>query len=183
MKTLIQLIIIGLVIMSFPSCYTQKKAIEQVNKADEKFPEVVAKLARDKYPCTDLLKPDTLVTIKDSIVFVEVECPDVINPTTVIKVDTVNNVITKTIRVPVNMPVQVKYITKWYEDSAKQKLLSIDLNKAIAANKTLSEDNNALHKKVARKSKENWIWRIIALILIGWTVFRFWNKITTIKFK
>ena len=62
-------------------------------------------------------------------------------------------------------------------------LLTKDLEHAKFANTKLADENNSLSKKVARKSKENWIWRIIALILIGWTVFRFWNKITTFKIK
>jgi len=178
-------VVLCLIAMAFISaltgCYTQKKATEQVEKANDKFPAVVAKMARDKYPCKDLLKPDTTTIYQDSIILVEIECPDV--PTEVIRVDTVNNVITRTVRVPVNMPVQTRYITKWYQDSAAMYLLTKDLETAKFANTKLSDENNALSKKVARKSKENWIWRIIALILIGWTVFRFWNKITTFKIK
>ncbi len=170
-----------LIILLFTGCYTQKKATDQVNKANDKFPAIVAKLARDKYPCKDLLKPDTTTIYQDSIILVEIECPDV--PTEVIRVDTVNNVITRTVRVPVNMPVQVKYITKWYQDSAQMYLLTKDLEHAKFANTKLADENNSLSKKVARKSKENWIWRIIAIILAGWTVFRFWNKITTFKIK
>ncbi len=170
-----------LIILLLTGCYTQKKATEQVNKANDKYPAIVAKLARDKYPCKDLLKPDTTTIYQDSLVFVEIECPDV--PTEVIRVDTVNNVITRTVRVPVNMPVQIRTVTKWYEDSAQVYLLTKDLETAKFANTKLTDENNSLSKKVARKSKENWIWRIIALILIGWTVFRFWNKITTFKIK
>ena len=167
-----------LIILIFASCST---AQELMDKAEKKDPAIVAKLARDKYPCKDLLKPDTTTIYQDSLVLVEVECPDV--PTEVIRVDTVNNVITRTIRVPVNMPVQTRYITKWYMDSAAVYLLTKQLDNAKFANTKLTDDNNSLSSKVARKSKENWIWRIIALILIGWTVFRFWNKITTFKIK
>lgn len=183
MKTLIQLIIIGIVIMCFSSCYNSKKATEQVNKANDKFPEVVAKVARDKYPCTEVLKPDTTVVYSDSLVFVEVECPDTIKTETVVKVDTVNNVITKTIRVPVNMPVQTKYITQYFEDSAKLFLLTQSINKANAANEKLQASNDTLQKKVSRKSKENWIWRVIALVFIGLFVWRKYQQLTTIKFK
>lgn len=170
-----------LIILLFTGCYTQKKATDQVNKANDKFPAVVAKLARDKYPCKDLLKPDTTTIYQDSIILVEIECPDV--PTEVIRVDTVNNVITRTVRVPVNMPVQTRYITKWYQDSAQVYLLTKDLETAKFANTKLADENVSLSSKVARKSKENWIWRIIATILAAWTVFRFWNKITTFKIK
>lgn len=176
----IQLIIIGILIMLFPSCYNAKKATQQVNKANDNYPEVVAKIARDKYPCTDLLKPDTLITYKDSLVLVEIECPELIEPTTVVKIDTVNNVITKTIRVPVNMPIQTRTVTKWFEDSAKLKLYDVALNKANTANEKLQATVIAQDKKIAHKTKENWIWRIIAICLICWQVWKIYRRITKI---
>lgn len=183
MKTLIQLILIGLVIMSFSRCYNSKKATEQVNKADSKFPEIVAKLARDKYPCSDLLKPDTLTTIKDSLIFVDVECPDTLTTETVLRTDTLNNVITKTIRVPVNMPIQIRTITKWYEDSAKLKLASIEQNKLIKENERLTTENKIQSKKITNKNKENWFWRIVAAVFIFLFIWRKWKQLTTINFK
>jgi len=163
MSNLIKLIIIGIVIMCFNSCYNAQKATEQVNKADSKFPEIVAKLARDKYPCTDLLKPDTLVTIKDSLVFVDVECPDSITTETIVKTDTLNNVITKTIRVPVNMPIQIRTITKWFEDSAKLKLAAISLNNLQQDTANYRKQIVKLDGKVATRNK--WLlWLLIVVI-------------------
>jgi len=170
-----------LIILLFTGCYSAKKAQQQVDKADSHYPEIVAKLARDKYPCTDLLKPDTTIIYEDSIILVEIECPD--QPTEVIRYDTVNNVITRTVRVPVNMPVQIRTVTKWYEDSAKLKILNLEATACQQAVKKLQATNDKQAVKIARKSKENWIWRIIAIILAAWTVFRFWNKITTFKVK
>lgn len=171
-----------LIIVCLSSCYTSQKAEQQVYKANDKYPEVVAKLARDKYPCTDLLKPDTTTIYQDSIVYID--CPETPpNTFEVVRIDTVNNVITRTVRVPVHMPVQIRTVTNWYEDSSKLFLSTQALNKATVANTKLSDNNDKLSKKVARKSKENWIWRIIALVLTGWTVFRFWNKLTTIKMR
>lgn len=167
-----------LIILLFTGCYTQKKATEQVEKANDKFPAVVAKLARDKYPCTDLLKPDTTTIYQDSIILVEIECPDV--PTEVIRVDTVNNVITRTVRVPVNMPVQTRYITKWYQDSAQVYLLNRDLEAAKFANTKLADENVILSKKANRRGIENWFWRIFAGILAFLYI---WSKFTTFKIK
>lgn len=175
MKTAIQLILIGILIMCFSSC---KTAEELLNKAEKKDPAIVAKLARDKYPCTDLLKPDTAIVYQDSLVFVDVECPEAGQPAEVIRVDTVNNVITRTVRVPVNMPVQVRTVTRWYEDSAKLKVLTVGLNKANTANEKLTGENTRLHKAATRRGIENWIWRIVAAVLAF-----FWikGKLTTIK--
>lgn len=162
-------------------CYTAEKATNQVNKADSKYPEIVAKLARDKYPCTDLLKPDTAVVFKDTTIYID--CPEVVttNNFETVRTDTVNHVITKTVRVPVNIPIKTQVVTKWYEDSAKLKLYAVALNKAIAANEKLQASNDTLQNKVARKSKENWIWRIIALCLIAWQAWKFYRRLTTIK--
>lgn len=168
-----------LILLILAGCSSAK---ELMDKAEKKDPAIVAKYARDKYPCTDLLKPDTAIIYQDSVVYID--CPETpTNTFEVVRYDTVNNIITKVVRVPVNMPVQVKTITKWYEDSAKVKLLTEALNKANTANEKLQASCDKLAGKVARKSKENWIWRVIALCLIGWTVFRFWNKLTTIKVK
>jgi len=147
-----------LLIFILTGCYTQKKATEQVEKANDKFPEVVAKLARDKYPCKDLLKPDTTTIYQDSLIFVEVECPDV--PTEVIRIDTVNNVITRTVRVPVNMPVQIRTVTKWYEDSAKLKLFTLQVESLQADTASLRQETVKLYGKVSSRNK--WLlWLII----------------------
>ena len=123
-------------------CYTQKKATEQVNKANDKFPEVVAKLARDKYPCTDLLKPDTAVIWKDTVVYVD--CPDTAsNPFQVVRYDTVNKVVTlpgRTIKVPVTIPAKTVYIDRWFEDSAKLKLNAIHINDLTVKNVKLENE-------------------------------------------
>ncbi len=169
--------------MCFSRCYTSDKAQHQVNKADAKYPEIVAKLARDKYPCTELLKNDTAVIFKDTTIYVDVDCPDTssTNNFETIRTDTINKVITKTVRVPVNVQLPQKIITKYFEDSAKLKLASIDLNKANTAIEKLQASNDQLSKQNSRKSKENWVWRIIALCLICWQVFKIYKRLTTIK--
>lgn len=157
-------------------CYTQKKASEQVNKANDKFPGVVAKLARDKYPCSEVLKPDTAVIWKDTTIFVD--CPDNIpsgyyidtsltmpsgfyGTSGTLRYDTINSVkvVTlpgKTIRVPVTIPSKTVYIDRWYEDSAKLKLNAIQIN-------DLTVKNAKLENKVDRK--ETMILWLIFLVI------------------
>jgi len=155
------LLLILILIPELTGCYTQKKATEQVEKANDKFPAIVAKLSRDKYPCTDLLKPDTTIIYEDSIILVEIECPDV--PTEVIRVDTVNNVITRTVRVPVNMPVQIRTVTKWYEDSAKLKLFTLQVESLQADTASLRQETVKLSGKVSSRNK--WLlWLIIICV-------------------
>lgn len=169
------------VVVILASCYTSDKATKQVNKADSKFPEVVAKLARDKYPCTELLKNDTAIIFKDTTIWID--CPDTIkgNDFEVIRFDTINKVITKTIRVPVTLPVRTEIVTRWYEDSAKLKIAAIaniKLNKAI---ENLTADNKVLQAKATRRGWENWIWRFIALCLVLWQLYKLYRNLTTIK--
>ncbi len=185
MKTTIQLIIVGIVIMLFSSCYNSKKATEQVNKADAKYPEIVAKLARDKYPCQEILKPDTTIVYEDSLIFIE--CPDSnynAGEYATVRTDTIYRAgENRTVRVPVKVLIPSKVINHYYEDSAKLKLLAIEIARLQKLNESLQATNDSLNKKVSRKSKENWIWRIIALALIAWQVIRLWKNITTIKVK
>ena len=170
---LILLLIIVVAIIS--GCTTAEKLLD---KAERKDAAIVAKYARDKFPCTDLLKPDTSVVYKDSLVFVEIECPEVMpDSVLLIKTDTVKNTIIKTIKVPVNIPIQIKYITKWYEDSAKLKLYDVALNKANTANEKLQATVISQDNKIARKTKENWIWRAIALCLMAWQGWKIYRKI------
>jgi hypothetical protein len=170
---LILLLIIVVAIIA--GCSTAEKLLD---KAERKDPAIVAKYARDKYPCTDLLKHDTSIVYKDSLVLVEIECPEVMPDSVIlIKTDTVKNTIIKTIRVPVNIPVQIKYITKWYEDSAKQKICNEALNKADLSIQKLQAANDKLTTKVAHRGKENWIWRIIAICLICWQGWKIYRKL------
>lgn len=163
-----------IIIAILAGCSTAEKLLD---KAEKKDPAIVAKYARDKYPCTDLLKPDTAVIWKDSVIYIE--CPDNTNPFEVITVrtDTVQNTVIKTVRVPVTVPIQVKYITKWYEDSAKLKVAAVELSGCNTAVLKLQAANDKLSAKAAHRGKENWIWRIIATVLICWQVWRIYRKI------
>lgn len=165
-------LIIILTAILFSGCYNAQKATEQVNKADSKFPEIIAKLARDKYPCTDLLKNDTAVIYKDTLVYIE--CPDTSvtnnNPFEVLRTDTVNKVITKTIRVPVTLPIRTQVITKWFEDSAKLKLAALSMDKITKENQQLQTDLKAIQGKL--KTRTKYLWWLLALC-IGLTVWNF----------
>lgn len=163
-----------IIIILLSSCST---AQELMDKAEKKDPAIVAKVARDKYPCKDILKPDTAVVYKDSLVFVEVECPEVVTTETIIKTDTINNVVTKTIRVPVTIRTAGQVITKWYEDSAKLKIAAMELQGCNTEVLKLQASNDSLSAKSAHRGKENWIWRIIASVLICWQVWKIYRKI------
>jgi hypothetical protein len=163
------------------SCQTAQKLLD---KAERKDAAIVAKYARDKYPCTDLLKNDTAIIWRDSTIYIE--CPDNSNPFEVVTVrtDTVNNIVTRVIKVPVKVQLPGKIVTRWYEDSGKLKVAALELNGCIeavkklqAANDKLQAANDKLEGKIARKSKENWIWRIIILCWLIWKGIKIYRKI------
>ncbi len=159
-----------------------KTAQELMDKAEKKDPAIVAKLARDKYPCKDLLKPDTTTVFKDTLIWVE--CPDtsrIGNDFEIIVHDTVKHTVTKTIRIPVTLPVRTQTITKWYEDSAKLKIGSLRIAELEKANQKQTDHIADLTKKINHKTKENWIWRIIASVLIIWQVWKLYKRITTFR--
>jgi len=45
--------VIVFILFFFSSCYTEKKAADQVDKALSEYPEVAAKLIREEFPCVD----------------------------------------------------------------------------------------------------------------------------------
>lgn len=171
---------IALIIFSatIGGCYTQKKATEQTNKALDKYPAVVAKIARDAFPCVTL-KADTLVSVKDSLIYID--CPDTggngsaedfagkdtIVLTKIVKLPGE----TKKVKVPVMLPVKTITIEKKVEDSAKLFLLT----KQLEAETQLAIDNaNAARKWEGRAERRmKWVWwLLIALLVSGYFNFR-----------
>ena len=174
------LLLLAITVVLFSSCYNSQKATDQVNKADSKYPDIVAKLARDKYPCTQLLKTDTAVIFKDTTVFLD--CPDSIpKQYETVRFDTVNNVVTRIVKVPVTIHTAGQVITRWWEDSAKITISKIDVNKLRADSSKMTDHIAYLSKKIAHKTKENWIWRIIVALFIIWQLFKIYKRLTTIK--
>lgn len=166
-KTTLQLILIGILIMLFNSCQTAKQLMD---KAEKKNPAIVAEYARDKYPCTDLLKPDTAVIFKDTTIYVD--CPDTAQtgPYEVTVTDTVNRVVTKTIRVPVTIKLPGTTITKYYEDSAKLKLAGLQIQGLQADTTRLQAKVNTYKNKLHTRTVQS-LWLLgLVIALTLWTL-------------
>lgn len=178
-------IVIALTLLIFTGCYTQKKATEQVNKANDKFPAVVAKLARDKYPCTDLLKPDTLTVTVDSLVYID--CPELVHNdySGSERTDTirVRDSIYRIVKIPVNLPVQVKYITKWFEDSSKLKIAAVDIDNLTKENTELKSTVKSQQTKIGKRNKVILIESSLLFLILLYVAYRVWKGMTTIKIK
>lgn len=132
-------------------CYTQFKAVKQVGKALAHYPQIVARIALDSFPC-DIIRIDTFITVKDSIV----ECLPIENFTTLI--DTIS--VTK--KVFVKLPIKTTYITKVVESTAKLVILKASLDSSNNAIRELQKAKDELTGKVTRKNKT--IYWLIAFI-------------------
>jgi len=130
------------------SCYTSNKAVKQVNKALGSYPEIVAKIALDSFPC-NVIKIDTIITHFDTTI-------EVIYPhfdTSVI--DTVY--LTKKIKLP------IKTITKTVESTAKLTILNASLDSILKVTTNIQKSNEELISKISRKNKM--IYWLIAFLI------------------
>lgn len=165
--------ILGVIFATFVlvSCYTDKKATKQIEKAMDRKPELALEKFRAKYPCVQT-GSDTTIVIKDTTIEVEVECPDA--DTTFVRdtIKTVNNkVIIKRVPVKVQLPAQV--ITKYIEDSSKIKLLTLKIERLKAENTDLKERVTNLRKW------KNYLlipYILIILALLVREIIRKWKK-------
>ena len=139
-------------------CYTQNKAVKQVNKALGSYPEIVAKIALDSFPC-NVIKVDTIITHFDTTI-------EVIYPhfdTTLSQIDTIYG----TKKVYVKLPYKTVYITKSIESTAKLTILNARFDSLTKVTTSIQKSNEDLTSKVGRKNKV--IYWLIAL-LIGFSI-------------
>jgi PBP1b-binding outer membrane lipoprotein LpoB len=137
-------------------CYTQNKAVKQVNKALGSYPEIVAKIALDSFPC-NVIKVDTIITHFDTTI-------EVIYPhfdTSLSRIDTIYG----TKKVYVKLP--YKTITKSIESTAKLTILNARFDSLTKVTTSIQKSNDDLTSKVGRKNKV--IYWLIAL-LIGFSI-------------
>ena len=139
-------------------CYTQNKAVKQVNKALSSYPEIVAKIALDSFPC-NIIKVDTIITHFDTTI-------EVIYPhfdTTLSQIDTIYG----TKKVYVKLPYKTIYVTKSIESTAKLTILNARFDSLTKVTTSIQKSNEELISKVGRKNKV--IYWLIAF-LVGLSV-------------
>lgn len=141
------------------SCYTDRKATEQVTKAILRKPALTAELTRKAFPCIEV-KKDTFITYVDTII--EADCPDTSSNQYFTVHDTVvrHTNSTKTIKVKVPIQLPSKEVKVYVKDSA-------DL---VVANAKISDLENKvlkLEEKNDKKTKYIWWLAILAVILAG----------------
>ena len=144
-KLLVAVILLG-------GCYTQFKAVKQVDKALARYPQIVAKIALDSFPC-DVIRIDTIISVNDTTI-------EVIYPhfdTSII--DTV--ILTK--KVFVKLPIKTVYITKVVESTAKLVIAKASLDSSNNVICELKKVNDELTGKVEKKNKV--IYWLIAFLI------------------
>jgi len=135
-------------------CYTQNKAVKQVNKALSSYPEIVAKIALDSFPC-NVIKVDTIITHFDTTI-------EVIYPhfdTSLSQINTIYG----TKKVYVKLPYKTVYITKSVESTAKLTILNASLDSLLKVTTNIKKSNEELISKVGRKNKV--IYWLIAFLI------------------
>ena len=137
-------------ILLLGGCYSQFKATKQVSKALAHYPQIVAKIALDSFPC-DVIRIDTVIYERDTIMESY--------PVETTLVDTF--VITK--KLYVKLPYKTIYITKVVESTAKLAINKASLDSSNNVISELQKSNDKLTKKVASKNKA--IWWFIALVV------------------
>ena len=150
--------ILLVILASLGGCTTAEKL---TYKAISKDKAKVAEITRAEFPCTTT-KADTVISTKDSLIWIE--CPDntVVTAADYTGPDTVTRIIrlpgsVRTVRVPVTLPVKTVTIVQKVEDSAKIYVLQ-------AATLKLQADNDKLRGKV--HSRNTWLkWLVIALLI------------------
>jgi hypothetical protein len=140
----------------FVGCYTEKKATNDVNKAQERFPDVVAK------KCGDLFKVDTVTQVTSDTMYI-------LGDTLVnFQYDTINNVRTKIVE---KLRTITKHEIRTIENKAEIKYLSsVKTKDSIqylikeAGFKNTNEINETAIKQY--KAKIWRLWLIIALLCL-----------------
>ena len=146
-------------------CYTQFKATKQVGKALAHYPQIVARIALDSFPC-DVIRIDTVIYERDTIVESY--------PVETTLVDTF--VITK--KLYVKLPYKTIYITKVVESTAKLTIINAQLDSVNNAICELQKSNDEITNKVGRKNKTiYWLLAFIFALSIPYVI-RILNLLT-----
>lgn len=193
LSKLIAFVLLSVLAISLFSCSalrrTERKkqhAEKKIIKALKKSRISVAKLTRDTFPCSDLLKTDTTVFVYDSLIYIE--CPDY--ETGKVKHDTLYTDTAgtvKTILVPYHLPIKIKIIDRWFEDSAKISIYKDSLvmeriitGAALKRERKTNETVITQQEKIKRRGNTI-LWLIICILVFAGIIALMARKILTKK--
>lgn len=147
-----------LILLLFSGCskYRPEDAMKDLNRANEKQPQVVADYVNKNFPCK--IKADTIVKTKLEYKYMDVICPpaDSLNSGDTVYIDKVKTIYKNSVvKKVVALPSKTITITKYVEDSAKIKSLTLANSQAQAELKKCTDKKD--------KSAEWNKWLIICL--------------------
>lgn len=140
--------------LALQGCYSEHKALKDLNKANEFQPKVVSDFVGEHFPCKP--KTDSIIKIDTSYSYISIPCfgIDSLYTTDTIYLD---KIIYKTsvVKKVIAIPSKTITVTKYYEDSAKLKSLHL----------TISQAQTELNSYQQKKERDaNWIkWLVICL--------------------
>ena len=207
MRTLIQLILIGLLIMCFSRC---KTAEQMAQKALDKNEIKAGEIFRKRFPCIDgVVRPgDSTGYFKllDSLKFIDGYFNDLLNniePERIIEKDMSDSAKAATcadnynnlkksynilkekndkLSAAISRPVFI-HDTVPVKDSFDIKALLVKVGNLQADTAQLRASRDEWMGKAKHRATENWIWRAIATVLIFIFAIRLWKRLTTIKLR
>jgi hypothetical protein len=165
MKRLTFILLIGLA-----SCYNQKKATTQFNKAVLSFPKIPLDYCAAQFPD----KPDSVIIRTDTIINIAT-MDSLVYDTLLLNHDTtLIRTIVKTVKIYIN-----KDSIIYRENTANVERCELVLREAQNNNNQLLKDNHEKDLVIAdwkKKAKTRWLW--IALLIGGaaaYTAFKIWK--------
>jgi hypothetical protein len=146
-KGLIAVLLLG-------GCYSQFKATKDVTKALARYPQIVAKIAQDSFPC-NVIRIDTNISVSNYDTTLLIDCP--VRDTISVH-DTINSVLKK-----VKLQYKTVYVTKFLESTAKLTIMKCSLDSLTKVTTSIQKSAEDLTSKVGRKNKV--IYWLIAFIV------------------
>ena len=146
-------------IASMTGCYTPQKANRQALRAITTHPATVLPTFRSLYPCVTT-RQDTFVTVTDTII--NIDCPDTTagreyTDSIYTRTDTLYR--TRTVSIPVRVPVQTRTIVKTVEDSAKLKEAALREQRLFTEREQATKREQATADKLSKARRtRNWLW-------------------------
>lgn len=160
-KWILSLVAGAAFLICFGGCYNSQKATKQTNKALIKFPAVVAKIARDAFPCI-VVKSDTSYNYYDTTIMADCPAVPIIKDT--VKIYFSLPSIPKIIQVPVKVEVPARTITIKIIDSAFNKICQLSKDSFSIQNAALQTKLTDAQATIKTKNKILlWLYIIIGL--------------------
>lgn len=155
-----------ILLFTFFSCYNEKKAIQQVARADAAYPEIIAKLAAKEYPIKETFLPGDTITVRDTLKLEGNVITDTLITFDTVRIRTIITLPGKTITTTI-------YITDTVKQESTSKLAACEIERGKTLDLLASANLKLTDAQGKAKTRGIWMWSLIALIVVysGWKVY------------